>query len=132
MIVRHVLEPLRRTMDWHPEVGGKHWEHQQRGMVVQAEPMGGASPTSRSWPIVEAALGTPARVFKAARDPLFREPVLRRDLMPPTAMTLRACALAFKVFSKSDCEAQGAFKHRQSLLPTRLFAMIVDPALSRN
>ncbi|CAK0802980.1 unnamed protein product, partial [Prorocentrum cordatum] len=131
VIIRQVLEPLRRTMDWHLEVGGKHWEIKQRGMVVQAESTGAASSTSRTWPIVEAALGTPARVFKAAWGPLFREHVLWKDLAQPSAMTRKARALAFKLLSRSECQVREAFTHRHSLLPTRIFAMIVDPAVAQ-
>ncbi|CAK0788085.1 unnamed protein product [Prorocentrum cordatum] len=131
VIIRQVLEPLRRTMDWHLEVGGKHWEIKQRGMVVQAESKGAASSTSRTWPIVEAALGTPARVFQAAWDPLFREHVLWKDLVQPSAMTRKARALAFKLLSRSECQVREAFTHRHSLLPTRTFAMIVDPAVAQ-
>ncbi|CAK0795464.1 unnamed protein product, partial [Prorocentrum cordatum] len=131
VIIRQVLEPLRRTMDWHLEVGGKHWEIKQRGMVVQAESKGAASSTSRTWPIVEAALGTPARVFQAAWDPLFREHVLWKDLVQPSAMTRKARALAFKLLSRSECQVREAFMHRHSLLPTRIFAMIADPAVAQ-
>eukprot|EP00959_Pyramimonas_sp_CCMP1952_P378814 7935318-Pyramimonas_sp.AAC.1 len=64
---------------------------------------GGSSQTSRTWPIVEAALGSPGRIFKSKWAPLLCEPVLWNDIIPQKPMTRKVRALAFRMLSRSEC-----------------------------
>lgn len=126
LIIRQVMEPLRRLMSAQLTMSGARWQATQASGATQQDP---SSPhAGRTFPLLEAARGTLETAFQADVAMLLAEPTLWSSLIPLAARTLAHRSLAFRLLSAAGCLVEETMGHPHRQCPFRLFLLLESDA----
>ena len=125
IIVRQVMEPLRRLMSAQLTMGGADWAKRQRFAVVNRSTQAGGS-HRRSHPIVEGALGTLENNFQKQVWLLMSEPALWDNIIPASDRNAEARGLSFRLLSSAGCWVEQSISMQHRRHPIRTFLMLAS------
>ena len=124
IVIRQVMEPLRRLLVRQLALSGNNCEHKQRVAVAKAR----STPATRSYPIVECATG-------ALEEPTFREvellmchSALWQHVIPAADRHLALRGLAFRQLSSVGCLLHETLGLQHRLHPIATFKALASDA----
>ena len=130
VVMRLVLEPLRRLMLSKFDMSSEEWEESQ-ARKLSAAIRGNGGPLQRDYRVTVSAHNDHERECQKTVDMLFAgKPFV--DTLPPHGKTVRHRNLVFRLLSRIKCSVHRKLIAVHKKLPTRLFQSIDDATLCQH